>query len=101
MDSDTGKVTAGRLRRDAYLYIRQSTMHQVIHNTESTRRQYDLQGRAIALGWHRDQIHVIDIDQGSSGASPADRAGFQPLVAQVSLGPAGTVLRPRCSPPPP
>src|ERR1017187_2047304 len=76
MDSDTGKVTADRLRRDAYLYIRQSTMHQVIHNTESTRRQYDLKGRAIALGWHPEQVHVIDIDQGSSGASAADRAGI-------------------------
>jgi len=97
MDSDTGKVTAGRLRRDAYLYIRQSTMHQVIHNTESTRRQYDLQGRAIALGWHREQIHVIDIDQGSSGASAADRAGFQQLVGEVSLGRAGIVLGLECS----
>src|ERR1022692_1427967 len=97
MDSDTGKVTADRLRRDAYLYIRQSTMHQVIHNTESTRRQYDLKGRAIALGWHPEQVHVIDIDQGSSGASAADRAGFQQLVGEVSLGRAGIVLGLECS----
>ena len=47
----TGKVTASRLRRDAYLYIRQSTLYQVANNTESTTRQYDLRGRAIALGW--------------------------------------------------
>ena len=97
MDSDTGKVTADRLRRDAYLYIRQSTMHQVIHNTESTRRQYDLKGRAIALGWHPEQVHVIDIDQGSSAASAADRAGFQQLVGEVSLGRAGIVLGLECS----
>jgi len=46
-----GKVTASRLRRDAYLYIRQSTLYQVANNTESTTRQYDLRGRAAALGW--------------------------------------------------
>ena len=52
MSTDTsGKVTAARLRRDAYLYIRQSTLYQVANNTESTARQYDLRGRAVALGW--------------------------------------------------
>lgn len=95
--SDSSKVTASRLRRDAYLYVRQSTMYQVIHNTESTRRQYDLKGRAVALGWQSAQIHVIDVDQGSSGASAADRAGFQQLVAEVSLGRAGIVLGLECS----
>lgn len=48
MSSDTsGKVTAARLRRDAYLYIRQSSLKQVIHNTESAIRQYDLRGKAV------------------------------------------------------
>ena len=93
----TGKVTAARLRRDAYLYIRQSTLYQVANNTESTARQYDLRGRAIALGWSTDRIHVIDIDQGHSGASAADREGFQHLVAEVSLGRAGIVLGLECS----
>src|ERR1039457_4679023 len=65
----SGKVTAARLKRDAYLYIRQSTLYQVANNTESTARQYDLAGRAVALGWPRERIHVIDIDQGHSGAS--------------------------------
>ena len=97
MSSDSSKVTAGRLRRDAYLYVRQSTMYQVIHNTESTRRQYDLTGRAVALGWQPSQVHVIDVDQGSSGVSAADRAGFQQLVAEVSLGRAGIVLGLECS----
>jgi len=97
MSSDSSKVTAGRLRRDAYLYVRQSTMYQVIHNTESTRRQYDLKGRAVALGWQPSQVHVIDVDQGSSGASAADRAGFQQLVGEVSLGRAGIVPGLECS----
>ena len=94
---DTAKVTPGRLNRDAYLYIRQSTLYQVINNTESTGRQYDLKNRAVALGWPEDKIHVIDVDQGRSGASAADRAGFQHLVAEVSLGRAGIVLGLECS----
>jgi len=97
MSDDATKVTPARLRRGAYLYIRQSTLYQVIHNTESTGRQYDLKGRAVALGWPEDKIHVIDIDQGRSGASAADRAGFQQLVAEVSLGRAGIVLGLECS----
>jgi DNA invertase Pin-like site-specific DNA recombinase len=93
----TGKVTAARLRRDAYLCIRQSTLCQVASNTESTARQYDLRGRAVALGWSADRIHVIDVDQGHSGAPAADREGFQHLVAEVSLGRAGIVPGLECS----
>jgi hypothetical protein len=91
------KVTAAHLCRAALLYIRQSTLKQVIRNTESAIRQYDLRGRAIALGWAADQITVIDIDQSHSGASAADREGFQHLVAEVSLGRAGIVLGLECS----
>jgi DNA invertase Pin-like site-specific DNA recombinase len=91
------KVTASHLARNAYLYIRQSTLRQVLHNTESTVRQYDLRGKAISLGWAAAQITVIDIDQGHSGASAADREGFQQLVAEVSLGRAGIVLGLECS----
>ncbi len=71
------------------MYVRQSSLKQVIHNTESAIRQYDLRGKAVSLGWAADQITVIDIDQGHSGASAADREGFQHLVAEVSLGRAG------------
>ncbi|MGH2863362.1 MAG: recombinase family protein [Solirubrobacteraceae bacterium] len=87
-----GKVTAGHLARTAFLYVRQSTLRQVLHNTESTQRQYALRRRAIALGWPQEQIVVIDTDQGQSGASAADREGFQRLVAEVGLGKAGIVL---------
>jgi DNA invertase Pin-like site-specific DNA recombinase/DNA-binding transcriptional MerR regulator len=77
--------------------VRQSTLYQVVNNTESTRRQYDLRGRAVALGWPADRVIIIDIDQGHSGASAADREGFQRLVAEVSLGHAGIVLGLECS----
>src|ERR1700677_1474332 len=95
--NDQSKVTADHLRRDAYLYVRQSSLYQVANNTESARRQYDLRGRAIALGWPAEQGIVIDVDQGQSGATATDRAGFQRLVADVSLGKAGIVLGLECS----
>jgi DNA invertase Pin-like site-specific DNA recombinase len=86
------KVTPSHLKRDAFLYVRQSTLHQVMQNTESTQRQYALQQRAVALGWPMDRVHVIDCDLGQSGASAADREGFQQLVTEVSLGHVGVVL---------
>ena len=86
------KVSAEHLARTAYLYVRQSTLRQVVHNTESTERQYALRQHAVALGWPAEQIVVIDCDQGQSGASGADREGFQRLVADVGLGKAGIVL---------
>ena len=71
---------------------RQSTLRQVLTNTESTARQYALRQRAVALGWPAEQIIIIDTDQGQSGASAADREGFQRLVAEVGMGQAGIVL---------
>ena len=85
------KVRADHLRRAAYLYVRQSTLRQVFENTESTKRQYALRERAVALGWPADRIVVIDSDQGQSGAD-SDRAGFQKLVAAVGVGEVGVVL---------
>jgi DNA invertase Pin-like site-specific DNA recombinase len=86
------KVTTEHLERTAYLYVRQSTLRQVLENTESTERQYALRQRALALGWSAERIVVIDQDQGQSGASAADREGFQRLVAEVGMGRAGIVL---------
>ena len=90
--SESMKVQPHHLERGAYLYVRQSSMRQVIENVESTKRQYALRGRAIALGWREDQIVVVDSDQGESGASAAWREGFQHLVAEVSMGRAGIVM---------
>jgi DNA invertase Pin-like site-specific DNA recombinase len=87
-----GKVDARHLKRNAYLYVRQSTLRQVLENTESTQRQYALKQRALALGWAHDQIVVVDTDLGQSGASAVDRAGFQKLVTEVGMGRAGIVM---------
>ncbi len=92
-----GKVTASHLRRAAMVYVRQSTLAQVDRNRESTARQYDLAGRAVALGWPRSAVRVIDADLGVSGASAVGRSGFAELAAQVGLGQVGIVLSLECS----
>src|SRR5208282_3147320 len=92
MQADMQQVKPEHLKRDAYLYVRQSTPRQVLENSESTKRQYALRQRAIALGWHSDRIGVIDNDLGQSGASAVDREGFKKLVAEVGMGHAGLVI---------
>src|SRR4029077_5504412 len=92
MQADMQKVKPEHLQREAYLYIRQSTPRQVLENTESTKRQYALQQRAIALGWQPDRIVLIDSDLGHSAALAGDRGGFQKLVGEVGMGHAGLVI---------
>jgi DNA invertase Pin-like site-specific DNA recombinase len=92
MSGDPQKVRAEHLQRDAYLYVRQSTLHQVVENTESTERQYALRGQAVQLGWPTERVFTIDQDQGQSASTAADREGFQKLVAEVSMGRVGIVL---------
>src|ERR1700739_4829927 len=74
------KVTTDHLKRDAYLYVRQSTLRQIAENGESTQRQYALRHRAIAAGCPAERVRVIDRDLGKSGSTAARRDGFQELV---------------------
>lgn len=90
--ADLTKIRPGHLRRQAWVYVRQSTMTQVREHTESLEAQYELVGRAEALGWPADQVHVVDEDLGRSGAEASARTGFQALVAAVGLGQVGLVL---------
>src|SRR5579863_6330264 len=90
--NESRKVQSLHLERDAYLYVRQSSMKQVLENVESTKRQYALRARATSLGWPDDRVVVIDSDQGESGASAAWREGFRRLVTDVGLGRAGIVM---------
>jgi DNA invertase Pin-like site-specific DNA recombinase len=86
------KIQPEHLERLALIYVRQSTLAQILKNVGSKARQYDLVRRACELGWSQEQIVVVDQDQGRSGASAAGRSGFQFLVAEVGLGRAGAVL---------
>jgi DNA invertase Pin-like site-specific DNA recombinase len=86
------KLTLRHLERLAVVYVRQSTMQQVLDHQESTRLQYGLVQRAMALGWSEARVLVIDEDLGQSGATAEGRQGFQRLVAEVGLDHVGLVL---------
>lgn len=86
------KIQALHLKRQAYVYVRQSTAMQVFANTESTARQYALVERARALGWPEDAVEVIDEDLGRSGATADDRNGFRRLAEAVAHGKAGAIF---------
>ncbi len=87
------KIQPEHLARQAYVYIRQSTMTQVYEHQESTRRQYELRQRARQLGWSDEQIIIIDQDLGHSAADANHvRPGFERLLATVVLGQVGAIL---------
>src|ERR1700693_2045008 len=86
------KIRPEHLDRPAIVYVRQSSRQQVLEHTESTRLQYALAGRAVALGWARSQVIVIDDDLGVSAAVPDSREGFARLITEVTMGRAGIVL---------
>src|SRR5258707_6347645 len=85
-------VTPQHLQKKALIYIRQSTPHQQISNQESLRLQYALQERAQSLGWHADDVEIIDADLGLTGTSALHRTGFHQVVACVTVGQVGISL---------
>jgi DNA invertase Pin-like site-specific DNA recombinase len=85
------KLKAWHLDRAAVVYLRQSTPQQVLDHQESTARQYALADRAVALGWPRSHVQVIDDDLGKSGQSIEGRPGFQRLLAEVALDRVGLI----------
>ena len=85
-------ITTQHLARKAIIYIRQSTLHQVLNNQESLQLQYALRDKALKLGWHTDDIEIIDCDLGITGASTQHREGFKQLIAKVTLGEVGIIL---------
>ena len=92
MEWHSQKILTQHLDRLAVVYVRQSTLQQVLDHQESTRLQYGLVERAKAWGWQRERILVIDDDLGKSGATAQGRAGFQRLVAEVGMGHVGLIL---------
>lgn len=90
--SEPSKITPDHLRRSAIVYVRQSSANQVEHNRESTARQYQLVDRAVAFGWPRERVIVLDEDLGLSGSGLAERSGFARMTTEVALGHVGLVL---------
>jgi len=91
-DLSSPKLRPWHLDRAAIVYVRQSTPQQVLDHQESTARQYALADRAVALGWPRSQVVVIDDDLGKSGQSVEGRPGFQRLLAEVAVDHVGLIL---------
>src|SRR5207247_11434127 len=83
------KIMADSLGRRPFVYIRQSTADQLLHNSESRRRQYGLADRARHLGW--TMVEVIDDDLGRSGGG-TNRPGFERLLAAICEGRVGAVF---------
>ena len=92
MEQQSAKITPDHLSRRAALYVRQSSIRQVYENQESTKRQYALKQRGIALGWPEEMIDIIDEDLGISGASSDGRTGYKKLVSEVSQENIGIVI---------
>lgn len=86
------KIRPDHLRRQAVVYVRQSTAQQVRGNRESTARQYALADRAKVLGWPAASVQTIDGDQGRSAARSDHRDGFKALLAEIGAGQVGVVL---------
>jgi DNA invertase Pin-like site-specific DNA recombinase len=89
---DASKISLPHRSRRCLVYVRQSTLARARENAESLELQYELAGRAGALGWSPAQVQVVDAGPGLSGAQAASREGFQELVAWVALGRVGLVL---------
>ena len=88
----TTKIREYHKEKMAYVYLRQSTMGQVLHHQESTERQYALKDRALIYGWTGDKIRLLDGDLGISGIQGSNREDFKTLVADVSLNKVGAIF---------
>ena len=86
------KIQASHLERRAAVYLRQSTMKQVVEHRESTRRQYALKQRAVELGWGESAVDVLDQDLGVSGTAVEGRTGFKGLAEGVAHGRVGAIF---------
>ena len=91
----SGKIKPWHLARLAFVYVRQSDPQQIVKNPESTARQYALVDHAVALGWPRDRVVVIDDDQGKTAATAEGRFGFHYLLGEVAWAMPASSLAPR------
>src|SRR5688572_18177742 len=90
--TSSSKVLPAHLEKLAIVYVRQSSPTQVLEHRESTARQYAFADHAVAFGWPRERVLIIDDDLGKSGRSAEGRSGFQRLISEVTLDHVGMVL---------
>src|SRR5437016_3562495 len=63
------KIHNCQLERVAEVYVRQSEPQQIVNHRESRELQYALVDRAVALGWPRERVVVIDDDTGTTATT--------------------------------
>jgi DNA invertase Pin-like site-specific DNA recombinase len=85
-------ITPFHLGRQALVYIRQSSPHQVLTNQESRRLQFALEQRALECGWTPDAIEIIDTDRSRTARTTQGRHGFQELVTRITLDQVGIIF---------
>lgn len=90
--TNSSKVQPDHLDKLAIVYVRQSSPTQVLEHRESTARQYAFADHAVAFGWPRERVLIIDEDLGKSGRTAEGRSGFQRLITEVTLNHVGIVL---------
>jgi len=89
---DHVKVRSEHQERLVFVDVRQSSARQVRNHLESQRLQYEFAEQAIAMGWARERIIVLDEDQGRCAALPNARGGFGEMVVTAARGEVGIVM---------
>ena len=85
-------ITKAHLIKKAIIYIRQSSMQQVLTHKESLNLQYNLKNKALQYGWSNNQIEIVDSDLGITGTSVENREGFKYITGEVALGNVGVIF---------
>lgn len=84
------KIRDEHLCRKALVYLRQSSMKQVINNRESQRLQYAMESEARSIGFA--QTEVVDCDLGMRASIGSERRGFEYVISEVARGHVGAVV---------
>lgn len=85
-------ISAHHRARMAYVYIMQSSRHQVVNHLESQLRQRQLVERPLTLGWNQDQVVTVDEDLGHSADRSQVRDGFTEMVSETAMGKVGIIF---------
>ena len=81
----SSKITPRHLERLGIVYVRQSHYMQSINHPESTRVQYSLTDHAVALGWPRERVLVIDEDLDTQMVGTAFHSTGSFIVLRLQL----------------
>ena len=84
------KIREEHLCRKAVVYLRQSSMKQVMGNRESQRLQYAMENDARTLGFA--ETEVVDCDLGVRASIGSERRGFEYVLSEVARGRVGAVV---------